>query len=64
MALMYTFSQEDPNRNVHFFIVNIPAKYLPYASLAITYLTQGPVETMVQATGIIAAHAYDFRQKT
>ncbi|CAK3833875.1 related to F-LANa [Lecanosticta acicola] len=60
MALIYTFAQEDPNRVVSFFIVQMPAKYLPYASLAITYLLAGPFATMVQATGILAAHLYDF----
>jgi len=60
MALIYTFAQEDPNRQVHFFIVQIPAKFLPYASLTVTFLVAGPVATMIQATGIIAAHCYDF----
>lgn len=60
MALIYTFAQEDPNRQVQFFIVQMPAKYLPYASLAITYLVAGPFQTMIQATGILAAHLYDF----
>ncbi|EMF12042.1 DER1-domain-containing protein [Sphaerulina musiva SO2202] len=60
MALIYTFAQEDPNRQVQFFIVQMPAKYLPYASLAITYLVAGPFQTMIQSTGILAAHMYDF----
>lgn len=60
MALIYTVAQEDPNRQVQFFIVQMPAKYLPYASLAITYLTAGPFHTMIQATGILAAHLYNF----
>ncbi|EME43163.1 hypothetical protein DOTSEDRAFT_72519 [Dothistroma septosporum NZE10] len=60
MALIYTFAQDDPNRVVQFFIVQMPAKYLPYASLAITYLMAGQYATLVQATGILAAHLYDF----
>lgn len=60
MAMIYTVAQEDPNRTVQFFIVQMPAKYLPYASLAITYLMAGPFQTMIQATGILAAHLYDF----
>lgn len=60
MALIYTFAQEDPNRQVQFFIVQMPAKYLPYASLAITYLMAGPFQTMIQGTGILAAHLYEF----
>lgn len=60
MALIYTFAQEDPNRVVSFFIIQMPAKYLPYASLAITYVIAGPFATMIQATGILAAHLYDF----
>lgn len=60
MALIYTFALEDPNRQVQFYIVNMPAKYLPYAMLAVTYLMAGPFHTMIQATGIFAAHLYDF----
>ncbi|KXT10766.1 hypothetical protein AC579_2322 [Pseudocercospora musae] len=60
MAMIYTVAQDDPNRQVQFFIVQMPAKYLPYASLAITYLMAGPFQTMIQATGIFAAHLYDF----
>ncbi|KAF2208588.1 hypothetical protein CERZMDRAFT_114548 [Cercospora zeae-maydis SCOH1-5] len=60
MALIYTFAQEDPNRQVQYFIVHMPAKYLPYATLAVTYLMAGPFQTMIQATGILAAHLYDF----
>lgn len=63
MALIYTFAQEEPNRQVQFFIVQMPAKYLPYASLAITYVLGGPFQTMIQATGILAAHAYEFFDK-
>lgn len=63
MALIYTFAQEDPNRSVSFFIIQMPAKYVPYASLAITYVMAGPFMTMVQATGILAAHAYEFLDK-
>jgi Derlin-2/3 len=63
MALTYTFSQEDPNRTVGFFIVQMPAKYVPYASLAVTFLMAGPFMTMIQATGIIAGHAYEFLDK-
>lgn len=63
MALIYTFAQEDPNRSVSFFIIQMPAKYVPYASLAITYVMAGPFMTMIQATGIFAAHAYEFLDK-
>jgi Derlin-2/3 len=60
MALMYTFALENPNAQISFFIVQMPAKFLPYASLVITFLLAGPHQTMVQATGILSAHAYEF----
>ncbi|SMR60010.1 unnamed protein product [Zymoseptoria tritici ST99CH_1A5] len=63
MALTYTFSQEDPNRTVGFFIVQMRAKYVPYASLVVTFLMAGPFMTMIQATGILAGHAYEFFDK-
>ena len=60
MAITYTFAQDDPNRQTMFFIIQMPAKYVPFASLVITFLMAGPAATMQQATGILAAHAYEF----
>lgn len=63
MALMYTFAQENPDQTVGFFIVQIPAKYLPYAQLAVTLLLNGPGAVIIEAMGIVAAHAFEFFEK-
>ncbi|KAK5115916.1 hypothetical protein LTR62_000372 [Meristemomyces frigidus] len=60
LALAYTYAQENPNRQLSYFIVTFSAKWLPYAMLAMTLVTATPQEAMLQGTGLIAAHAYDF----
>jgi len=63
LALAYTFAQENPNRQMTYFIVTFSAKWLPYAMIAMTFVMAGPSEALLQATGIVAAHAYDFLTK-
>ena len=61
LAFAYTFAQENPNANVSMYIITFPAKYLPFALLFVTYLMDNsPAAVMHQATGLIAAHLYDF----
>jgi Derlin-2/3 len=60
LAYAYTYSQENPNRQVSFFIINFQAKYLPLAMLFIAFIMDGPTSALHQATGIVAAHLYDF----
>jgi len=60
LSLAYTFSQDNPNSNVTIFVLSFPAKYLPYALLFITLVSAGPVAAKVQASGLVAAHMYDF----
>jgi Derlin-2/3 len=43
-----------------FFFVTIPVQWLPYAMLLITYVADGQTATIIQATGLIAAHLHDF----
>lgn len=63
LALAYTYAQENPNRQLSYFIVTFSAKYLPYAMLAMTFVMASPVAALHQATGLVAAHLYDFLTK-
>lgn len=63
LALAYTYAQENPTRQLTYFIVTFSAKWLPYAMLALTFVADSPQSAMLQATGLIAAHAYDFATK-
>jgi Derlin-2/3 len=58
--MAYLFSQDNPNANVTIFILNFPAKYLPYVMVFITLVSDGPQAAKVQLSGLIAAHLYDF----
>ncbi|KAF2747689.1 DER1-domain-containing protein [Sporormia fimetaria CBS 119925] len=60
LAYAYTYAQDNPTRQVNFFIVNFDAKYLPFAMLFLTFVMESPEAAMAQATGLIAAHLYDF----
>ncbi|KAK5112685.1 hypothetical protein LTR85_011196 [Meristemomyces frigidus] len=63
LALAYTYAQENPDRQLSYFIVTFSAKWLPYAMLAGTFVMSSPQEALLQATGLVAAHAYDFVTK-
>lgn len=60
LAYAYTFAQDNPTRQVSFFIVNFDSKYLPFALLFMTFIIDGPESAAAQLTGLIAAHLYDF----
>lgn len=60
LALAYTYSQDNRRRKVNFFIVQLEAKWLPWAMLVAALVLGGPYAMMYQGTGIIAAHLYDF----
>jgi Derlin-2/3 len=60
LAYAYTFAQENPTRQVNFFVLNFDAKYLPFALLFMTFIIDGPEPAMTQVTGLIAGHLYDF----
>lgn len=63
LALAYTYAQENPNRQLSYFIITFSAKWLPYAMLAMTFVMDSPQSALLQATGLVAAHAYDFLTK-
>ena len=60
LALAYTYAQENPNMQLNYFIITFSAKWLPYAMLAMTLVMASPGAALVQSTGLLAAHAYDF----
>lgn len=60
LALAYTFSQDNPDRQTNFFIITFSTKYLPYALLFLTFVLGGPTAAKHQATGLVSAHLYDF----
>jgi len=60
ISLAYTFSQDNPNSNVTIFILTFPAKYLPFALLAISAVSGGWPSALIESTGFLAAHMYDF----
>jgi len=60
LAFIYTFAQDNRGRKVHFIFFQIPAEFMPWAMLAMTFLTGGPAATLQQGSGLLAAHLYDF----
>ncbi|KAJ4303069.1 hypothetical protein N0V90_001960 [Kalmusia sp. IMI 367209] len=60
LAYAYTYAQDNPTRQVSFFIITFDAKYLPLALLFMTLIMDGPDQALPQATGLIAAHLFDF----
>ena len=59
-ALAYTYSQDNRGKRVTFYIITFNVIWLPWALIGLTLLTGGPFAALVQGTGILAAHAYDF----
>lgn len=60
LALAYTYAQENPNMQINYFIITFSAKWLPVVMLIGTVIMASPYAAVVQASGLVAAHAYDF----
>jgi Derlin-2/3 len=60
LALAYTYSQDNPHRNISFIILTFPAKFLPYSMLFLTFVLEGPDAALHQSMGLLGAHAFDF----
>lgn len=60
LAFAYTSTQDDRGQKAQFFIVTIPAQWIPFAMLLMTLIMAGPSAAMVQGTGLVAAHLFDF----
>ena len=46
-----------------YFIITFQAKYLPLVMLAMTFVMASPGAALLQSTGLVAAHAYEFLAK-
>ncbi|CRG88550.1 Derlin-1 [Talaromyces islandicus] len=60
MAFIHTWSQDNRGKQVHFYVVQIRAEWLPLALLGVNFVMAGPTAAMIEGTGIIASHLYDF----
>ncbi|KAA8573203.1 hypothetical protein EYC84_003706 [Monilinia fructicola] len=60
LAFTYTSTQDDRGMKATFFVITIPAQWMPYAMLLMTFAMAGPGQAKVQATGLVAAHLHDF----
>ncbi|KAI9700434.1 MAG: hypothetical protein M1836_002449 [Candelina mexicana] len=60
LALAYTYAQENQGRQITFFVITLPVQWLPYVMLLMTFVMGGPDAALGQATGLLAAHLYDF----
>ncbi|THV48380.1 hypothetical protein BGAL_0252g00120 [Botrytis galanthina] len=60
LAFAYTSTQDDRGMKATFFVVTIPAPWIPYAMLLMTFVMAGPGPAKIQATGLVAAHLHDF----
>lgn len=60
LAFVYTYAQDNLDRRVSMFVLQFKAKYLPYAMLLMTFVMSSPTAALQQATGLVAAHAFEF----
>ncbi|KAG0648601.1 hypothetical protein D0Z07_5590 [Hyphodiscus hymeniophilus] len=60
LAFAWTACQDDRGQKAHFLVFTIPALWIPYAMLLMTLLMAGPQATIIEATGLVAAHLHDF----
>lgn len=60
LALSYTFAIENRGKRITFIVIPMPAQYFPWARLAFTFVMGGWPAGLSDATGIAAAHAYEF----
>jgi Derlin-2/3 len=60
LAFVYSWAQDNRGRKVTFFVITIPAEFLPWAMLTVSLVTGGWGTVLRDLTGIVAAHLYDF----
>ncbi|KAI5282099.1 hypothetical protein KEM54_002981 [Ascosphaera aggregata] len=60
MAFIYTWSQDNIGTPVTIYFIQIRAEYLPLALTFVTWLGGGTTQALVEITGIMAAHMYDY----
>ncbi|KAJ5693356.1 hypothetical protein N7462_002779 [Penicillium macrosclerotiorum] len=62
-GLCWTYAQDNRGTKVSFFMFSIPVIYLPWAMLVITMVRNGFFGAVIEFTGIIGAHLYDFHTR-
>ncbi|KAL9623321.1 MAG: hypothetical protein Q9160_002428 [Pyrenula sp. 1 TL-2023] len=60
LSLIYTYAQDNRGKTAHFYIIQIPVEFLPWAMLTLTLVFGGYPAALSEGMGIIAAHSYDF----
>ncbi|KAJ6021632.1 derlin-1 [Penicillium herquei] len=60
LAFIYTIAQDNRGKKTMLWFIEIPMEYLPWAMLVITLVMSGWHGALMEATGIVAAHLYDF----
>ncbi|EZF62764.1 hypothetical protein H112_04677 [Trichophyton rubrum D6] len=60
LAFLTTLAQDNAGKKMAFIFFQIPAEYLPFASLIATLVLSGQHAAVTQACGILAAHLYEF----
>ena len=60
MSFAYMYSVDAPDATVGLIIFRIKARYLPWAMLGMSFLLNGPIAVMYEATGLVAGHLYHF----
>ena len=60
LALAYTYAQENRGKKATFYVITFPIQWLPYAIMLMTLVSAGTSATLIQGSGLIAAHLYDF----
>jgi len=53
LALIYTWSQHNRNKQVSFFFVNIKSQWMPYAVVGVAFLSGGPMIAMEMVSSLI-----------
>ena len=60
LGLAYTYSQDNKGKKATLFIITFNVMWLPWGMLLLTFVTGGPQAAMIQGTGLLASHLYDF----
>ena len=60
LAFTYTSCLDDRLAKANFFILTIPAPWIPFAMIMLTLVMDGPYSAMVQTIGLVAAHLHFF----
>lgn len=60
LAFAYTSCQDDRGMKATFYIMQIPAQWMPFAMILMILIMDSPQQAMIAATGLVAAHLHDF----